>query len=166
MKVYLFDLIWITKELSCNKVPLNPVCMLQSMRPQSWTHMSNWIINLKSKLMHFCSDVKKKSLDIYAMSMWWYFLLPIFDRKIMPRILKIFHGVRVPLLNCGSVAKSCSTLCDPVDCNALGFPVLHLPEFAQTPVCWVNDAILLKINDRPLGSLVEYMTGLLLLFSC
>ena len=27
-------------------------------------------------------------------------------------------------------------------CNALGFPVLHyLPEFAQTHVCWVSDAI-------------------------
>ena len=33
-----------------------------------------------------------------------------------------------------SVAQSCPTLWDPVDCNTPGFPVLHqLLEFAQTP---------------------------------
>ena len=36
----------------------------------------------------------------------------------------------------------CPTLCDPMDCSTQGFPVLHhLPEFAQTHVCWVSDAI-------------------------
>ena len=34
---------------------------------------------------------------------------------------------------CCSVAKSCLTFCDPMDCSIPGFPVLHyLPEFAQT----------------------------------
>ena len=34
-----------------------------------------------------------------------------------------------------SVAQSCLTLCDPMDCSMSGFPVLHhLPEFAQTRV--------------------------------
>ena len=34
------------------------------------------------------------------------------------------------------------TLCDPMDRSTPGFPVLHyLPEFAQTPVHWVSDAI-------------------------
>ena len=37
-----------------------------------------------------------------------------------------------------SVAKSCLTLCDPMDCSTSGFPVLHyLPEFAQIHVHWV-----------------------------
>ena len=36
---------------------------------------------------------------------------------------------------CCSVAKSCLTPCDPMDCSTPGFPVLHcLPEFAQTHV--------------------------------
>ena len=36
----------------------------------------------------------------------------------------------------------CPTLCDPMDCSTPGFPVLHhLPEFAQTHVHWVSDAI-------------------------
>ena len=41
-----------------------------------------------------------------------------------------------------SVAKSCLTLCDPMDCSKPGFPVLHyLLEFAQIHVHWVGDAI-------------------------
>jgi len=41
-----------------------------------------------------------------------------------------------------SLAKSCPTLCDPMDCSTPGFPVLHyLPEFAQTHAHWVGDAI-------------------------
>ena len=33
-------------------------------------------------------------------------------------------------------------LCDPTDCSTPGFPVLHYrPEFAQTHVHWVDDAI-------------------------
>jgi len=44
--------------------------------------------------------------------------------------------------HCCSVAQSGPTLCDPVDCSTPGFPVLHyLPEFAQTLVHWINDAI-------------------------
>ena len=43
---------------------------------------------------------------------------------------------------CCSVAQSCLTLCDLVDCSAPGFPVLHhLPELAQTHVHRVSDAI-------------------------
>jgi len=41
-----------------------------------------------------------------------------------------------------SVAQSCPTLRDSMDCSLLDFPVLHqLIEFAQTHVHWVNDAI-------------------------
>ena len=44
--------------------------------------------------------------------------------------------------HCCSVAKSCLTLCDPMDCRQPGFPVLHhLPKLAQTHVHWVGDAI-------------------------
>ena len=41
-----------------------------------------------------------------------------------------------------SVAQSCPTLCDPMDCNTPGFPVHHqLPELAQTHVHLIGDAI-------------------------
>ena len=41
-----------------------------------------------------------------------------------------------------SVAQSCPTLCDPMDCSMPGLPVHHqLLELAQTHVHQVSDAI-------------------------
>ena len=41
-----------------------------------------------------------------------------------------------------SVAQSCPTLCDPMNRSMPGLPVHHkLPEFIQTHVHWVGDAI-------------------------
>ena len=41
-----------------------------------------------------------------------------------------------------SVAQSCPTLCDPMNCNTPGLPVHHqLPELTQTHVHWVSDTI-------------------------
>ena len=41
-----------------------------------------------------------------------------------------------------SVAHLCPTRCDPMDCSMPGLPVHHqLPEFTQTHVHWVSDAI-------------------------
>ena len=45
-------------------------------------------------------------------------------------------------LQFSSVAQSCLTLCNPMDCSTPGFPVHHqLPEPTQTHVHWVGDAI-------------------------
>ena len=41
-----------------------------------------------------------------------------------------------------SVAQSCPALCDPMDCSMPGLPVhQQLPEFTETHVHWVSDAI-------------------------
>ena len=49
-----------------------------------------------------------------------------------------------------SVAQSCLSLCDPMNCNTPGLPVHHqLPEFTQIHVHWVDDAIQLS---HPLSS--------------
>ena len=41
-----------------------------------------------------------------------------------------------------SATHSCPTFCDPIDCSMPGLPVHHqLPEFTQTHVHWVSDAI-------------------------
>ena len=40
------------------------------------------------------------------------------------------------------------TLCDPMDCSAPGLPVHHqIPEFSQTHVRWVSDAIQLSLSS-------------------
>ena len=42
---------------------------------------------------------------------------------------------------CCSVAKSCLTLCDPMDCSMPGSILYYLPEFAQIHAQWDDDAI-------------------------
>ena len=45
-----------------------------------------------------------------------------------------FRGCNYPYYCC-SVAKLCTAICDPMNCNKPSFPVLHsLLEFAQTHV--------------------------------
>ena len=62
-------------------------------------------------------------------------------------------------LSVTSVAQSCLTLCDPMDCSMPGFPVHHqLLEFVQTHVHRVSDAIqLLTISSSvvPFSSLLQ-----------
>ena len=49
---------------------------------------------------------------------------------------------RVCTHHLSSVAQSCLTICDPMDCSTPGLPVHHqLPEFTQTHVHRVGDAI-------------------------
>ena len=51
--------------------------------------------------------------------------------------LALSFRVYVPV-HFSSVAQSCLTLCDPMDCNMPGFPAVHhLLELAQTHVHWV-----------------------------
>ena len=50
-----------------------------------------------------------------------------------------------------SVTQSCLIVCHPMDYSTPGFPVFHsLPEFAQTHIHWVNDAIQPSHPLRPL----------------
>ena len=54
------------------------------------------------------------------------------------RCLKVFECT----LQFSSVAQSCPTLCDPMNCSTLGLLVHHqLPDSAPTHVHWVGDAI-------------------------
>ena len=53
-----------------------------------------------------------------------------------------------------SVAQSCPTLCNPMDYSMPDLPVHHqLPEFTQTHVHWVGDAIQLSHPLLPLPPL-------------
>ena len=57
-------------------------------------------------------------------------------------ILDEFIQLYIHPLQFSSVAQLCLTLCKPIDCSTPGFPVHHqLPEFTQTHVHWVGDAI-------------------------
>ena len=46
---------------------------------------------------------------------------------------QVVHGSCFAITQFSSVAQSCPTLCDPMDCSTPGLPVHHqLPEFTQT----------------------------------
>ena len=54
----------------------------------------------------------------------------------------IFWSEYINSVMFSSIAQSCLTLCDSMDCITTGFPVHHqLPERGQTHVYWVSDVI-------------------------
>ena len=55
-----------------------------------------------------------------------------------------------------SVAQSCLTLCNLMDCSTSGLPVHHqLPELTQTHAHWVSDAIQLSHPVVPFSSCLQ-----------
>ena len=52
----------------------------------------------------------------------------------VPPYLPLLYYLCLICLSCCSVAQSCPALCDHMDDSTPGFPVLHLPELAQTHV--------------------------------
>ena len=68
------------------------------------------------------------------------------------KISAIMDKISCCCCHCCSVAKSCLTLCNPMDCSKLGSSVLHyLLEFAQIHVHWVGNVIQ---PSHPLSSLL------------
>ena len=73
-----------------------------------------------------------------AFSIFVSMLVLISSNSIWLLIACCFRSVQF-----SSVAQSCQTPCDPMDCSIPGLPVHHqLPELTQTHVHWVGDAIL------------------------
>ena len=59
-----------------------------------------------------------------------------------PKKLTALGGEVGKMVQFSSVAQSCPTLCDPMNCSMPGLPVHHqLPEFTQIHVHRVSDAI-------------------------
>ena len=84
-------------------------------------------------------------LAIFGTSKLCSFLIfGIGGRGMLGRFLKRLVNKIFPpqLVQFSSVAQSCLTRCNPMDCSTPGFPVHHqLPEFAHTHVHRVGDAI-------------------------
>ena len=72
-------------------------------------------------------------------------------KEYSPGPLHHYLFFHLTLCSCCSVAQSCPTVCDPMDCSTPGFPVLHhLLEFARTHVHRVGDTIQPSHPCRPL----------------
>ena len=80
-------------------------------------------------------------VDIYVY-IYIHTYIYILTRRYICVCVCVYIYIYIYSCYCCSVAQSCPTLCDPMDCSILGFPVLHhLPELAQTHVHRVCDAI-------------------------
>ena len=97
-----------------------------------------------------CLDVKcVKQLpnESCAFQMFFNFFLfllakPNYPLEYIGLIYLPLHGNVLFFRKFSSVARSCPTLCDPMDCSTPGFPVHHqLLELVQTHVYPVGDAI-------------------------
>ena len=100
-----------------------------------------WDISLLVTIKHFLNVVEFDSLvsylDLYTYSQRWDL-----SRLLMLNLyfLNLFSSFTHSQFS--SVAQSCPTLCDPMDCSTPGLPVHHqLLELAQTHVHWVGVAI-------------------------
>ena len=104
--------------------------------------MTWWLNNRKN---HCIVDLGPNSYSHYKQNKnpgfnWTYYL----------RRQLIIYDMIENMYQFSSVAQSCPTLCDPMNCSTPGLPVYHqLPEFSQTHVHRVSDAIL---PSHPLSS--------------
>ena len=71
------------------------------------------------------------------------FVFCVFIKYIWRSFLNVVNiSVTIKITWFSSVAQSCPTLCDPMNCSMSGFSVHHqLSEFTQTHVHWVSDVI-------------------------
>ena len=87
--------------------------------------------------IEYYSAIKKNIFQLVLMK--WMKLEPIIQTEVSQ---KEKHQYSISSVHFSSVAQSCPTLCDPMNCSTPDFPVHHqLPEFTQTHVHWVSDAI-------------------------
>jgi len=145
---------YLSEDLSCRSSPSSP----HSQHP-----LTCHLTPAEHRVPHFCSTLEsfQGMLKISNCSSTWFdscrgkWQVPIcswqpLEEALKFQILSLFSpsaptvSTHLPpyLRNCCSVAQSCPTVWDPMDCSTPGFPVLHyLLEFAQNHVHWVGDAI-------------------------
>ena len=100
----------------------------------------NWLLeNLTTPEDYIIQSLKWKMEIISELK--FYVQKKVFRMKAKWNVFKMCVCICIYIYSF-SVTKSCLTLCDPMNCSMLGFPVLHhLLEFAQSHVHWVSDAI-------------------------
>ena len=111
-----------------------------------WLYVTPWTVACQSPFsVH--GNLQARILDWLAISSSRESSQPR-DRTQVFCIVGRFFIVSVQF---SSVTQSCPVLCDSMNCSTPGFPVHHqLPEFTQTHVHWVSDAIQ---PSHPLSSL-------------
>ena len=87
--------------------------------------------------------VREEVSSLVLLNWFKYFKSVISDLSLGDLPIYFFF----PQIQFSSVTQSCPTLCDPMNCSTPGLPVHHhLPEFTQTHVHQVGDAITAAMN--------------------
>ena len=109
----------------------------------AWSCWHRWPMGTHSNWLLYNFDTTLVLFDIF-LDFWcvhpgssFTFSTPDMELAISLKSSDFFFSVQF-----SSVAQSCPTVCDPMDCSLPGLPVhCQLPEFTQTHVHWVSDAI-------------------------
>ena len=137
--------------LRLNHMPTNQWLtnsMVRSLNTSPWPQL----IGLERMMMsHLTTPLRKK--QIYESLYQEVISMPMLQRN-NPILILVFleklSWLFTQVVRFSSIAQSCPTLYDPISCSMPGFPVHHqLPEFTQTYVHWVSDAIQ---SSHPLSS--------------
>ena len=106
-----------------------------------------WLISKYKELLQL--SIKKTNNPIKNEQNIWIYLFQRWHTEGQQAHEKMFN-VTNHSVQFSSIAQSCPTLCDPMNCSMPGLPVHHqLPESTQTHVHWVGDAIQ---TSHPLSS--------------
>ena len=105
---------------------------------QSLPEWSQWQVVITPLLVSFC----------FLLLFWWDIPCPFIRKPYFPKqqslqiLLLVFPNLTYSSVQFSSVAQSCPTPWDPMECSMPGLPVHHqLLEFTQTDFHWVGDAI-------------------------
>ena len=100
-----------------------------------WGHLIFRKLKKKSK-------AKTQTIQYLPLEIRTEIISTILPDSIFEVCLRINLWFIILTIQFSSVAQSCPTLCDPMNCSTPGLPVHHqLPEFTQTHIHRVGDAI-------------------------
>ena len=109
-----------------------------------WLFVNPWTAACQASLLITNSQSPPKPMSIVSVILSNNLIL-CHPLLLLPSIFPSISSVQFT-----SVTQSCLTLCDPMNRSTPGLEVHHqLPEFTQTHVHWVSDAIQLSV---PLSS--------------
>ena len=94
----------------------------------------------------FLPTLMRRGLDHKRWTIIRYHLRVHWPHQLFSNTFSVSFFMNLTLLKSSvqfsSVSQSCLTFCDPMDFSMTGLPVYHqLPEFTQTHVHWVAEAI-------------------------
>ena len=104
-----------------------------------------WLFAARLVLFLFPSNMPQPFCFFRFLLIFWnYKLFQVYSLLSLSQSCNqlVLQRTILPFIQFSSVAQSCLTLCNPMDCSTPGLPVHHqLTEFTQTHVHQVSDAI-------------------------